>query len=74
MKLEQLVSDSYLLHLLPLHQLLVRESPSVFLENATVRGGAWYKTLDAPVLTLDVTVLGDLLCHTADYKGVLREP
>ena len=25
------------------------------LENATVRGRAWYKLLDAPVLTLDVT-------------------
>ena len=28
-------------------------------ENATVRGRAWYKLLDAPVLTLDVTVPGD---------------
>ena len=27
-----------------------------FLENATVRGHVWYKLLDAPVLTLDVTV------------------
>ena len=27
-----------------------------FLENATIRGLAWYKLLDAPVLTLDVTV------------------
>ena len=27
-----------------------------FLENATVRGRAWNKRLDAPVLTLDVTV------------------
>ena len=27
-----------------------------FLENATVRGRAWYTLLDAPVLTLDVTV------------------
>jgi len=27
-----------------------------FLGNATVRGRAWYKLLDAPVLTLDVTV------------------
>ena len=26
------------------------------LENATVRGRDWYKLLDAPVLTLDVTV------------------
>ena len=26
-----------------------------FLENATVRGLDWYKLLDAPVLTLDVT-------------------
>jgi len=25
-------------------------------ETATVRGRAWYKLLDAPVLTLDVTV------------------
>ena len=32
------------------------------LENATVRGRAWYKLSDAPALTLDVTVqvpLGD---------------
>ena len=28
-------------------------------ENATVRGRAWYKLLDAPVQTLDVTVSGD---------------
>ena len=28
----------------------------VKLENATVRGRAWYKLLDAPVPTLDVTV------------------
>ena len=27
-------------------------------ENATVRGRAWYKLLDAPVLTVDVTVSG----------------
>jgi len=27
----------------------------LFFENATVRGRAWYKRLDAPVLTLDVT-------------------
>ena len=27
-----------------------------FLGNATVRGRAWYKVLEAPVLTLDVTV------------------
>ena len=27
-----------------------------FLENATDRGCAWYKLLDAPVLTVDVTV------------------
>ena len=32
-----------------------------FLENATVRGRAWYKLLDAPVLTLDVTVPGKSL-------------
>ena len=31
-------------------------STSPFLENATVRGRVWYKLLDAPVLTLDVTV------------------
>jgi len=30
-----------------------------FLENATVRGRDWYKLLDAPVLTLDVTVRGE---------------
>ena len=37
----------------------VRESlgwRDVFLENPTVRGRAWYKLLDAPVLTLDMTV------------------
>jgi len=28
----------------------------VYLENATVRGRAWYKLLDAVVLTLDVTL------------------
>jgi len=28
----------------------------VLLENATVHGRDWYKRLDAPVLTLDVTV------------------
>ena len=27
-----------------------------FVENATFRGRAWYKLLDAPSLTLDVTV------------------
>ena len=30
-----------------------------FLETATVRGRDWCKLLDAPVLTLDVTVCGD---------------
>ena len=30
--------------------------PKTFLENATVRGRAWYKLSDAPVLTLDVMV------------------
>jgi hypothetical protein len=30
-----------------------------FLKNATVRGRDWYNLLDAPVLTLDVTVRGD---------------
>ena len=30
---------------------------SVFLENATVRGRAWYKYLVAPLLTMDVTRL-----------------
>ena len=29
------------------------------LENATVCGRDWYKLLDAPVLTLDVTLRGD---------------
>ena len=28
-----------------------------FLENATVRGRVWYKLLDAPVPTLDVTIM-----------------
>jgi len=28
----------------------------ICLENATVPGRAWYKLVDAPVLTLDVTV------------------
>ena len=32
------------------------ERASGFLENATVRRRDWYKLLDAPVLTLDVTV------------------
>jgi len=31
-------------------------SCTLFLENATVRGRDWCKLLDAPVLTLDVTV------------------
>ena len=35
----------------------------VCLENATVRGRAWYKPLDAPVLTLDVTVLSCAVAH-----------
>ena len=33
-------------------------SKNVFWENATVHGRAWYKLLDALVLTLDVTVCG----------------
>ena len=33
------------------------------MENATVRGRAWYKPLDAPVLTLDVTVLFLAVAH-----------
>ena len=33
--------------------------PSRLFGNATVRGRAWYKVLDAPVLALDVTVWGD---------------
>jgi hypothetical protein len=36
------------------------EEPRRFhLENAPPRRSAWYKLLDAPVLTLDVTVYGD---------------
>ena len=36
-----------------------RRHYSFFVVDATVRGRAWYKLLDAPVPTLDVTVLGD---------------
>jgi hypothetical protein len=30
-----------------------------FMGNATIRGPDWYDLLDAPILTLDVTVWGD---------------
>jgi len=35
-------------------------SPTPFLKNATVCGSSGYKLLNVPVLTLDVTVWGDL--------------
>ena len=37
-------------------ELLVLWPRCLFLKNATVRGRAWYKLLDTPVPTLDVTV------------------
>ena len=37
---------------------LARAAGGGILENATVRGRAWYKRLDAPVLTLDVMGAG----------------
>ena len=48
-----------------LHEAVRFSSPAtcrlnVVLANATLRGRAWYKLLDAPVLTLDVTVWGVL--------------
>ena len=52
----------------PLHT-----TPIAFLENATVRGRDWYIVLDAPVLTLDVTVGGDRSRHGAHLPDLFRE-
>ena len=42
-----------------------------FLENATVLGRAWYKLLDAPVLTLDVTICGDQVGGSLTLGGAM---
>ena len=41
---------------IPSNSTLISVRPLSFLSNATLRGRAWYTLLDAPVLTLDVTV------------------
>ena len=40
---------------------------ATFLENATIRGSAWYKLLDAPVLTLEATVCQIMLTFPLPY-------
>ena len=49
-----------------------RRCPAVtpLLEDATIHGRAWYNFLDAPVLTLDVTVCGD----RSRWEGLVGGP
>ena len=42
------------------------EGAVYYLKNATVRGRVWYKLLDAPVPTLDLTVWGDRSWRAGD--------
>ena len=46
---------------------------AICLGNATVRGRAWYKLLDAPVLTLDVTVWKQVVCFSGFADAASRK-
>ena len=52
----------------------LRAPGSCFLGNATVRGRAWYKLVDAPVISLDLTVSGDLSKVVACGQSCWRAP